>query len=111
MNCKIYRSYKSFCQISFICRSNTFLIYRSARKQNYEFNLNFLDFVPEITSPTEHREFPVPAARRSVTKRDSEEGFVSVQRRVEPSTALFSISAFQDSKTDYKTIAKFAGNK
>jgi hypothetical protein len=39
-------------------------------------------------------------------KQDSEEGYVPVQRRFEPSTSLFSISTFEESKTDYKGIGK-----
>ena len=61
-------------------------------------------------SPTDSKEFPVPAKRRSLTKRESsnennEEDFVAVKTKLEPKT-FFAISTFEDSKTDYKKLAK-----
>jgi hypothetical protein len=45
-----------------------------------------------------------------IFQQDSEEGYVPVQRRFEPSTTLFSISTFEESKTDYKGIGKAVFN-
>jgi hypothetical protein len=66
-------------------------------------NVCFLDSGTEAKEPP-----PVPAKRSSLTKRDSDEDFVTVnvgRMRIEPGK-FFSISTFDESKTDYKNIAK-----
>ena len=67
------------------------------------------DSVDSVTPTSSHaKEIPVPAQRRSLSKRESEEGFVAVERKNE-ATSMFSISTFDESKTDYKRIAKTGG--
>jgi hypothetical protein len=66
-------------------------------------NVCFLDSATEVKEPP-----PVPAKRSSLTKRDSDEDFVTVnvgRMKIEPGK-IFSISTFDESKTDYKNIAK-----
>ena len=100
--------------------SRTSLLFRKELKIHNKnvFELNLLAKQRHGTfpdSPTDSQECPVPAARRSLSKRDSSEdgGFVAAVPVSKPrpgSSTFFKISTFEESRTDYRKIS-YIGNK
>jgi hypothetical protein len=83
------------------------LLFRlSIRPDQQETVLSISDGTQEFAS----KPFPVPAKRRSVIERSSsdEDNMITVEtgRRVYPKNNFFSISTFDESKTDYRKISK-----